>query len=703
MALLDKLSDVPGYTQPQSHHGNRDHEFIAWDGEGIQTEEVTPINFGTDSKPIYSPFEMKPKDPWEHPEVRHARSIIDEEFTDYRPQPQPYVLLANSKGDRIIDPNGLGTEACFELMLETKKKYPNSIHVGFGTNYDVNQMLKDVPVPRLRQLHKSNVVYWKQYRIEWLPGKWLQLSSGSTKRQNFRGFRIYDVLGFFQTSFLEAARKYLGKDDPDLQLIERGKAARNAFTIDELDDFIIPYNDMELSMLVRMMNILRDDFASIGVYPGYWHGPGAAANRVLAANRVPVTRMLNNIKNEVLDASQYAYAGGRFEHILLGRTTNTVYEYDINSAYPAGATHLPDLSKGVWEYVERFEPEEFGVWHIDYRSRNRAESYRPEPFFCRSQDGFISYPREVEGWYWTPEAKLCPDSVQEGWIFRPLTDERPFTFIEAMYDERRVFKLSENPAERALKLILNSIYGKLAQTVGGKNGPPGWHQFESAGYITSYTRAKIYEAVMLNPDSIIAIETDAVFSTEPLDLPLTNKLGDWEQKTYSEITYLQSGYYYAVNSDGSVVCKYRGMDRDRETKQPVGLPYRTVLDHLRDRTGKWNQRTPPLFSYSTRYVGLGLALKTSATWRSWEKSHKQISLDSRSGKSKRTHVGVECGACQFLTSMYDMMHPMQISGYSGHSYARNLPWRQHPDRLTPEMLKLIDENFGNEIFRWEMI
>jgi DNA polymerase type B, organellar and viral len=622
-------------------------EFIAWDGEGIAHEE--PIDEG-------------------HGFFREEDSR--ELFHGHEPKAQPYVLLANSKRERITNRDGLNTYDCFEMLLETKRRYPLSIFVGFGFNYDINQMLRNVPEKILWRLHDNNEASVGSFYIRWRPGKSFYIKH----RRTDRSMILYDVLGYFQMSFLKVCEKYLGKDDPRLKTIKVGKDARELFEWSELKDFIIPYCDTELEMLVSIMDIVRNDFHEVGIDPGEWYGPGAVANKVFNAQKVPISR---DIPIEVLDASQFAYAGGRFEPFSLGRHPNTVWEYDIHSAYPEATTKLPDLSAGRWEFVKSFEPESFGVWAIDYRAGDGTgdEDNRPQPLFCRSENGSISYPTEVQGYYWSPEANLVPNSVREGWVFRPDADIRPFAFVEGMYDQRRLLQEQGNSLERALKLILNSLYGKLAQTVGAKDdNPPRWHQLEYAGFITSYTRAKIYRAIQQNPDAIIATETDAVFSKEPLDLPLSGALGDWELSEFNEITYLQSGFYYAV-ANGKIISKYRGMDRDRKTQQPLGLPYRKVLDHLSDYTGKGIPYIKPLSCHTTRFVGLGLGLRTKSVWRSWEKKSRLISLNHRRGYGKRLHIAKECHWCQVEVSMADRLHPTIIGGYSGKSYARALPWR----------------------------
>jgi hypothetical protein len=633
-------------------------QFIAWDGEGTKVNE---------------PVELSQKG--------HVFGYYwDDErelFLQYERKPQPYVLLANSVGGQIKapPPNGLSTTACLELLLETRRQYPESVFIGFGFNYDINQILKDVPIPFLESLVKNNWTVHQgggtSYHIQWFPRKYFIVTN---KRQGVtRSAILYDVLGFFNKTFVNVCKDYLGEDDPDLDMVQQGKDKREAFDWEELDDFIIPYNALELKMLVRVMDLLRKDLHTVGVMPSKWHGPGAVANETMAKFSVPISR---EIPLEVQVASQFAYAGGWFEAFGMGRHPDFVYEADIHSAYPAAALHVPDLSDGSWEHVTSFEPNTFGVWHLSYKSPAGRNDIGPQPLFCRSKNGSISHPTEVQGWYWTPEASLLSACVEEGWVYRPRTDARPFAFVEDYYVQRRLLKMQGNPAERAIKTILASLYGKLAQTIGGKDGPPRWHQLEAAGYITSYTRAKIWQAIRANPGAIIAVETDAVFSTEPLDLPYSDALGDWELKKFAEIVYLQSGYYYSTDLDGSVDCRKRGMDTDRNTRQPLGLPYETVIDHLQNNTGRGSLPTIAMIGNTTRFIGLGLALKTQAVWRSWERKPRLIVLDSDARRNKRFHRSKDCSVCAADESMYQRLHPTMIGGYSGHSFARDLPWRK---------------------------
>jgi hypothetical protein len=238
-----------------------------------------------------------------------------------------------------------------------------------------------------------------------------------------------------------------------------------------------------------------------------------------------------------------------------------------------------------------------------------------------------------------------------------------------MYSQRKRWQTEGNSAERALKLALNSLYGKMAQRVGGRLRIPTWHQLEWAGYVTSMTRAMLFDAVSSAPDSIIAVETDAVFSTEPLAVQVGSGLGQWKESKFDNILYVQSGFYYAEQGD-TVTCKYRGLDKDGETGQPVGLPYRKVLDFLRI-LGRFGGDMPPLVGSTSRFVGLGLGLATSATWRAWESGRREVDYG---GSGKRRHLAEYCPECRAGLSHYGNLHHTSLALAGEASHRHSLPW-----------------------------
>ncbi len=603
----------------RSHHTDtlrgRQRPFVAWDGEGIS----------------YTPGEA-----------------------------QSYVLFGASTGDYIKAPDGktLGTVDCFDLLLNVERQNPDCIHVGFGMTYDYNMILRDLDRRHLWRLYRHNVVRWQGYRIELRPHKWLALRKAKT------ALRLFDVWGFFQSSFVVACERFLGADDPELDAIRAGKMARSEFTFDQLNREIVPYWQGELRLLLRLMNSLRNDLATAGFSLASWHGPGAIANAVLRQHKIGAFK--NDCPRDIQRAAQFGYAGGRFELFRCGLYRGSVYEYDINSAYPTAIAGLPNLAGADWEYVDRYEPGSFGIWHIRHVVRGVTFSgfSTPQPFFHRDKSGHVCYPTNTEGWYWTPEAAFAnPLEIKGGWVLRH-DGSKPFDFVPEMYERRREWKQQGISAEKALKLALNSLYGKMAQRTGwNKYGDPipRWHQLEWAGFVTSTTRAALWAAISQKPESVIAVETDAVFTTEPLNLPIGGGLGQWELSEFDWICYIQSGLYYA-GKEGKTVAKYRGFDKG-------SLPYNRVERYLGNLDqGRTNAR---LFGATTRHIGMGMALRTKAVWNSWETNRRRVEIG---GGGKRSHVPRLCQACREGRGFLDGLHPLAVTAHGGKSHPHAIPW-----------------------------
>jgi hypothetical protein len=134
----------------------------------------------------------------------------------------------------------------------------------------------------------------------------------------------------------------------------------------------------------------------------------------------------------------------------------------------------------------------------------------------------------------------------------------PFKFVENLYQWRLRLE-AEGNKEQALivKLCLNSLYGKTAQSVGHKNRRPPFQNFFYAGAITSGTRAKILRAIGRG-EGVISIATDGLVTRERLNLPESKQLGDWEIIELLSHVQLGNGIYLSINREGKRVEKSRG-------------------------------------------------------------------------------------------------------------------------------------------------
>ena len=564
----------PGYVRPNKYKAKRPltkwerRKIVAWDGEGANLEDG-----------------------------RHV-----------------YNLLANSEGTRIINHEELGTKEVLDFFL--KYGDPRAINVIYGGSYDVNMFLKDLPEESILHLHKEGYCFWKQYKIWYSPRKKFTVTKVMPKSNGGYAqitFTLWDVIGYFQTSFVNACRKWLG-ELPILDEIEDMKLKRSYFSVDQIED-IVAYNQKECLLLVQLMNHLLSSMDVAELKLKRYDGAGSIASALLSKNGVRQHK--GEPPDFVIMGARYAYSGGRIEPPMIGNAIRPIYRYDINSAYPSTMLELPSYKGATWDISPEWDGSDNSLVHITWAIEDDMPFY---PLWFREPDGTILYPQVGEGVYWGSELRnmidVAPDSFEviDAINVTLATDEKPFAFVKEVYDIRREFKAAGNMANEALKLGINSLYGKLAQQAGYRNGRiPSYHQLLWAGQVTAATRRKLFQAAMQKPHAIIAFATDAVISTEPLDLPVSSELGEWTHDSFEGITIVQAGVYWLKHGD-SWGDKYRGFDKGSLIREHVvgswllGVDYEAKL---------------------TRFVGMGSALASTRfqqLWRTWQTSPRILGL-----------------------------------------------------------------------------
>lgn len=521
-----------------------------------------------------------------------------------------YVLLAASTSDYVYKADGIATAACFNFLLNLKRENPKGIYVAFGLNYDVNMMLRDVAKDDLIRLWDDHNLTWAGYKLQWIPGKWFSVS------REKESVRIYDVFGFFQCSFVNALKRW---DIPIADDLEDMKATRGAFT-DAMRQRMIDYCIGECTALCELMDALRDALASVGLQPSSWVGAGAIASALLKREGVKdYHRHDYEYPDPAALAIMHSYFGGRVELFQQGHFERLT-DYDVVSAYPSEARHLPSLVGGIWKQGIELAPQfpnsiHYVRWELPHDCILCPFPYRKK--------GAISYPRNGAGWYHYPEVKAATDAypgmvqIEDSWTYVPLGNDQPFAFIERMFQYRKELKAKSHPGEKVLKLGLNAIYGKLAQGVGFQGKEPPFQSYYWAGRITSSTRARLFELGMKAPNELVMIATDGIFFTDPAPVFVTGKaLGDLEQSVFSDIFVAQPGVYAGTTENGEYVARSRGFfakeidfDVIRKGYEDVGPTY----------VGEYESR---------RFVGLGSALARNdfAVWRTWAESERKLSL-----------------------------------------------------------------------------
>jgi hypothetical protein len=519
------------------------------------------------------------------------------------------VLLANSLGQTatVLEAGGLHTRTCLEFLLRIPKP---SVVVCFGMNYDVNNWIRDLPKHTLKALWETHVCYWKDYRLEWIPGRWFTVSGTDGRR-----CKVHEVYGFFQSSFVRALESW-GIGAP--AEIERMKAERGSFRAADIKR-VTRYCLHECELLVEQMDQLRSVCVEAGIVPRSWIGAGALAMALLGRQEMDDDHAydLDLAPEQVVeDVVLGAYFAGRIELLRQG-VFNRVQTADIRSAYPAAAIHLPSLDCAKLHHRKRFNAERLGIWRVRWDLGGDPPLVCPFPVRRKHA---IYYPARGEGWYHTIEVATAiklgyPLEVLEGYVLDAPNKTKPFAWIPKVFAERQRLKDEGHAAEKVVKLALNSVYGKLAQGF-GFNSRPRWQNYFWAGYITASTRSKILTAAAhcRNP---LMIATDGLFCGKlPGNVREGRELGKWELGRVPELFTAQAGVYHGQMPEGKEILKSRGF-------------FAAEVDYEALREGWESEGADYIHHYdSRRFIGLGVALQRRdfGVWREWREERRSLLL-----------------------------------------------------------------------------
>jgi hypothetical protein len=477
------------------------------------------------------------------------------------------------------------------------------------------------------------------------------------------------------------------KDYALLDIITKGKAMREDFN-EENSEFMKQYTRAELIGLVDMMKMLLNNIAKVDLTLTRYDGAGAVAAAMMKKH--DVKEAFRDLPQDVLSAASYGYFGGRVELGKFGFYLGKTHSYDICSAYPSAQWQLPDLAHGYWhkkkkkELVDNlYNLQKLTIIHVKWITNNLL--FCPFPYRSRRQN-MLMFPDHGEGWYWLPEIQ-AGEQVMRGKAYCKLEllgayefvqtegSYLPYEFMKSYYNKRRELIKAGDAAEKAIKLGLNSSYGKTAQSAGYNpetGRKPPYHNLAYAGYITSATRAKIYLAVMQKPESVVYIATDAICSTEELDLPVTSdkELGLWEYQEHDGIVNVQAGFYYYLE-DGKWMGWSRGFDKVAKDDQ-----YQTeMLRQIKLIKDCWqDNETKQVSMSSTRFISLKSAVISDDFWLRWcgwyKLGHgKGRALTLEPTRSKRRAHYYKGGADKGLIQTYP-----QTNFTKGISEKYQLPW-----------------------------
>lgn len=555
-----------------------DHEvqFIAVDGEGITYRA--------------------PRDVWDEEEGAIVSKIV---------QVHDYVLL--TVGDQSLHKNGekLDHNDVFRFLYDQFLDNPGAAFVGFYLGYDFSQWFQSLPeLAGWKLFHKEGIasrqptnpelkypfpVYvQKRWEIDILGMKRFKLrphvpkrdwpncevahksptqieecAAGAHRKHPWKWMYVCDAGGFFQTSLMNAInpKKWPTPivSEEEWRILQTGKDNRATAAF---DDDMIRYNVLENEVLARLMAKINEGFVADGIKlaRNQWFGPGQAAQAWLRLIGAPTGEEVRAVTPDyALDAAQATYYGGWFETFVHGLIPGTTYGYDINSAYPYAIANLPCLLHGTWTQghgrPRKLKPDNYRMIYGRFEGADPYIGTMPH----RDRNGSISRPRETTGWHWQHEVDAARRAgmikrvtITEWAEYEPCDCPKPIAAIEDLY-QSRITVGKESAWGKSKKLVYNSCYGKMAQSV----GMPKFSNAIYASLIVSTCRTMILEAIATHPDktkAVAMIATDGIYFLTPhpsLDID-KNALGKWGPEDHENLSILMPGLYWDDESRESV-------------------------------------------------------------------------------------------------------------------------------------------------------
>jgi hypothetical protein len=591
-----------------------------------------------------------------------------------------------------VAPNyGLPTRQCLDYLLSLPE-HPSDLIVAFAFTYDTTKILQDLPLKNLLDLANANKTVWQGYQIDLLPRKFLRIKRGTRSVIINDVFSFWQMsfvkalsasINLFtddQKVMIDCRFYFNGKKwdinteidhscaGTDQPCIAYMKEHRNEFD-NWSEDKILEYCYTECEFLSILMRDFVHHMAmpplELAVNPISIGGPGGLAKEFF--NKIKIMRHLPKVSRGFaapglpIWVALASYYGGRFETLFMGNMGDG-HEYDLHSAYPARAWKLPCLRCGYFTRTKEFVPDAMGFYLVGsrtdgpvapfpFRTNNEkrmqwAESHgfdthtregrkHVPDWFGHASNGTIAYPHGGMRWVTSFEVDIARKyygadaiPVYDGYVFHKRCNHEPFKILNTLYLLRKEGEPSEG-LSKIIKLLLNSIYGVLAQTIGRA-------QFRChiyAAWITGGTRSQILEAALIagrkpdcpdcgpracaNHSEIMTMATDGILVKNQMkstpEFPITDHdLGTWEEKSKTDIWIGLPGIYGFGRSDTNETgYKRRGLarklfplshlrsewDRGETLIHPIGneedrkafMPFKLAVQRINslDELGEW--------------------------------------------------------------------------------------------------------------------
>jgi len=506
-------------------------------------------------------------------------------------------------------------EDCFKFLIQDRHK--SKIIWTWNLRYDVQAILKHYLSENkiiwreiIEQLKEDGFYYnYKQheYKIFYIENKLLSIT-GKGKR-----IKIYDIAQFYGWRSLESqSNLFLNESKQDT-----GNYVSRVIAYDEEQDperkailkrsleYTLKHDNNEVGFYCRddaiktnkLALFMSESFENLDIsFKNAMSQAKVAENYIKSKHNYP--QIPDSIKH-YHNLANKAFHGGIFETLQRGVFDCGIHDYDINSAYPASMQNLPHWANGIFRQVEEATDGVYYGWYIaKFNCRWVPYDDNSEPitdileilgntFTVELSQKRVLYPEgertqaitRIEYDFMKKHNYPCEIIGGIEWTQERNKYENPFNWVPKIYKQRQEIKKnnSDDMRQMALKIVLNSSYGKTAQL---KHGVGQLTNFFYASYITAETRIKLAEIAEKYPKNVIDIATDGIcLDREISNIQITNQLGDWEYTYFDSAVFIGSGMRQMFHDD-TYTTYARGFTNDRHFNLLEELEKNRSVDEL---------------------------------------------------------------------------------------------------------------------------
>jgi len=483
--------------------------------------------------------------------ISNVIGMDSEAYTDGVP-----FVIADSTG-HLYDPHN--------VISEVLDKHPDSNIMLYNMKYDGGAILRFLPREVMHSLWLNGKAVHKDIKLEYIPHKLLRVKRGKTT------VSFWDIAQFYKSSLDNAAKRYLNdsKTDPGTKRFTRSMTQNKSF-LKKVQDYCI--KDADLTR--RLGEYLISKLDEFGIEVPALYSCAAIAYRYFCAHSKPndVWKWWKGDKKLIALACD-SYEGGKFE--VTARGVFTGHEYDISSAYPYEIANLVDLKNATVRHSRDFQPD--AVYGY-IRCKIRAPEDIHLPCGVKTKTGARFYPTgNLELTITKNEYLYCKEIgcditiLEAAWVFVKQRRRLYRKVILPLFDLKSKYKGKDPMLYSVTKIVQNSFYGKLCQTVDQPDGSiiagAAWHPLH-ASEITANTRIKVTRIQNTLKDRCIAVHTDSAFTLDPLPQSmLSESLGEFGHVVSGSGIMIACGLYNIGDTN-----KFRGFETPR--------PWRDILSEF---------------------------------------------------------------------------------------------------------------------------